>query len=224
MRTIQCYNCRKYFEETNVTREHIPARTLFTGYDEKYRVNRITIPACQECNNSFSPTDEEFRNMIGIITKHKDANEITKKSVKSILRKNSSQSRLQFDETGKVSGVTFSEVPIEEFHKKNIKGLFYHEYETVLPQEYELLVNIDENDWSEGVLSVIGYLTNNFTWKVSGHEDIFRYILQPFRENLQNNDKSDILPVGNEPFYLCLMEYNKTHIAMDPGQRKNRST
>jgi len=62
-----CYNCGKELEKKDVTREHIPSKNLFEGYDEKFKVNRITVSACYECNNKYSPTDEQFRNMIGII-------------------------------------------------------------------------------------------------------------------------------------------------------------
>ena len=32
-----CYNCGIELENKDVTREHIPARNLFEGYDEKYK-------------------------------------------------------------------------------------------------------------------------------------------------------------------------------------------
>ncbi len=41
-----CYNCGKELENKDVTREHIPSRNLFEGYDEKFKVNRITVSVC----------------------------------------------------------------------------------------------------------------------------------------------------------------------------------
>lgn len=163
---IRCYNCGKFIDNDK-TREHIPARTLFEGYDEKYKVNRITVPACFDCNNKYSPTDEEFRNMIGIIAKRKENNRIADKSVKSISRKETGFNRLYFSPFGKVTGVEFCQQPIEEFHKKNFKGLFYYQYGYPLSDNYELLVNVDENDYSEFTLVAIEYLKEFFEWKYS---------------------------------------------------------
>ena len=72
---IYCYNCFKPIKEGEKTREHIPAKTLFEGYDDKYKANRITVPACYECNQEYSPTDRDFRNLIGIIAKRKENNQ-----------------------------------------------------------------------------------------------------------------------------------------------------
>lgn len=155
MPTHICYNCGNGFDEKEITREHIPAQNLFAGYDERYKVNRITVPACSNCNGLYSPTDEEFRNMIGIISKRKDNRKITEKSVRSILRKDKGMKRLTFDEFGKVTGVTFNQIPIENYHKKNFKGLFYYEYGKVLSDDYSILVNVDEGDWSEQTMAII---------------------------------------------------------------------
>jgi hypothetical protein len=106
----KCYNCGIVLEEKDITREHIPAKNLFEGYDEKYKVNRITVPACSKCNGQYSPSDEEFRNMIGIIAKKKANRKITEKSVRSILRNDFNGQRLAIDGFGKVSGVIFSSV------------------------------------------------------------------------------------------------------------------
>lgn len=104
-----CYNCGIGLDKTTETKEHIPARSLFEGYDEKYKVNRITVSACKECNGKYSPTDEEFRNMMGLISKKTEDKKITEKSVRSVLRKDKKLERLHFDSLGKVSGITFSQ-------------------------------------------------------------------------------------------------------------------
>lgn len=119
-----CYNCGKEFDIKHITKEHIPARNLFEGYDEKYKVNRITVPACSECNGKYSPTDEEFRNMIGVIAKREENQKIAEKTVKSILRKETGKQRLSINDLGKVSGVSFGQIPIENFHKKILKDYF----------------------------------------------------------------------------------------------------
>lgn len=209
-----CYNCRKEFNAKDMTKEHIPAKNLFEGYSEKYKVNRITVPAYSECNGKYSPTDEEFRNMIGIIAKRKENNDIAEKAVKSILRKETGMQRLTVDNLGKVSGVSFDQTPIEDFHKKNFKGLFYHQYGTILPKDYELYVNIDEKDWSDFTLGMLGYLKELFTWKHSGHPDILSYVIEPFRIGISNPSKKDLMPQKDENIFVGFLEYNKEHAAL----------
>jgi hypothetical protein len=220
MPKLICYNCGIEVEDKDVTREHIPAKNLFEGYDEKYKVNRITVSACLKCNGQYSPTDEEFRNMIGIIAKTKGKNKITEKSVRSILRKDPSGQRLSIDNFGKVSGVMFNQVPIENYHKKNFKGLFYHQYGRILTDDYELFVNIDENDWSDMTLGILEYLKELFNWKHSGHPDIMQYVIQPFRLGITNADKQDLVPIENENMFVGYLDYNKEHSALVIAVRK----
>ena len=210
---IRCYNCGKLLKKGEITKEHIPARTLFEGFDSEHKVNRITVYACFNCNHHYSPTDEEFRNLIGVISKHYDNYSITDKAVKSIT-KNSGFDRLCCDSLGKVIGVSFKQQTIEDFHKKNFKGLFYFQYGLPLPQNYELLVNIDENDFSQSTLSVLNYLQRFFKSKYSGHPNILSFCLQPLREIKRNPDKKDLDYKDNENIYACLLTYNQEHTAL----------
>jgi hypothetical protein len=211
-----CYNCLKEIDKKDVTREHIPAKNLFEGYDEKYKTNRITVPACAECNGKYSPTDEEFRNMIGIIiAKKKENNKITEKAVKSILRnKAAANERLCIDDFGQVSGVVFNQTPIEDFHKKNFKGLYFYQYGKPLSKDYELFVNIDETDYSKFTLGALGYLKDMFNWKFSGHSDILSYCIQPFRLNIKNLTKEDLPLQENENIVMGYLDYNQEHAAL----------
>jgi hypothetical protein len=210
----------KDLDDTNTTREHIPAQTLFEGYDEKYKTNRITVPVCAECNGKYSPTDEEFRNMIGVIAKNKENNKITEKSVKSILRKDKTYERLCVNPFGKVSGVVFNKTPIEDFHKKNFKGLFYFQYRKPLSKDYELFVNVDESDYSDFTLGVLGYLKDMFNWQCSGHHDILSYCLQPFRLGVTNPSKEDLPLQENENIIVSCLKYNQEHGALVFAVRK----
>lgn len=104
----RCYNCGKELTKDAITREHIPARTLFDGYNDEFKYNRITVPACKECNNMYSKYDEEFRNLIGIITNKKENDIIASAATRSILRKTDGFDRLRFDVWGNVRGVEFN--------------------------------------------------------------------------------------------------------------------
>ncbi len=218
-RIERCYNCGRELKDGK-TKEHIPARTLFEGYDDLYKTNRITVPACFECNNRFSLTDEEFRNMIGVIAKREKNNAITHKAVASIIRKDADHRRLLFDFVGEVRGVDFSMLPIVEFNKKNFKGLFYHQYGFPLPSDYEIIVNDDENDFSDFTLGCIGYLKDHFEWRYSSHKDILSYCIQPFRPGVVLVDKKDLKIEDKENIVIGMLVYNQEYAAMVIAIRK----
>ena len=216
----RCYNCGKELLVGQGTKEHIPAKALFNGYDSKYKDNRITVPACFDCNNKYSITDEEFRNMIGISSNRKENDFIAEQSVRSIIRKSSDYSRLRYNIFGNVTGVEFYEKHIVDFHIKNFKGLFYFQYGIPLPDNYELKVNIDEDDHSKFTLGVIGYLKKYFLWRCSGHKDIFSYCLQPLRYGLKRSNKDDLDLEENENIIVGALIYNKQHGALVYAIRK----
>ncbi len=220
---MNCYNCGKEINGI-ITREHIPARALFEGFDRQYKNNIITVPACFECNNSYSSTDEEFRNMIGVIAKREANEQLTKKSVKSVLRKKDGYKRLVYESIERIDGVRFDEAHIENFHKKNFKGIFYHQYGKPLPYDFILFVSIDENDCSSATKGIISYLKGFFEWKFSGHKDIFQYCMQPVRENIQQRDKedkSDLELLDSDTLIACAMIYNQEHAALVYGIKRD---
>ena len=206
---VKCYNCGKDLMIDEVTKEHIPAQSLYAGFDDKYKMNRIIVPACFECNNKYSKVDEEFRNMIGIKAKREQNYSLTDKAVRSLKRKDPTLSRLRWDFLGNVIGVEFQERPILDFHKKNFKGVFYQQYGFPLPDDYELIVNIDEEGYSEFVLYLIEYLKAFFEWKYSGHKDVFSYCIQPLRIGLVNDSKADLKLEENEKVIVGAFVYNK---------------
>ncbi len=220
----RCYNCGKELKEGQSTKEHIPAKTMFKGYDSNYKANRITVPSCFDCNNEYSRVDEEFRNMIGIKARRKENDIITEKSVKSILRKDPCKSRLRYDMEGNVYGVEFNEKDIIDYHVKNFKGVFYYQYGYPLPDCYDITVNIDENDYSDFTLCTIGYLKELFNWKCSGHEDIFKYCIQPYRLGVINDSKKDLLLEEDEKVIVGGLVYNQEHAALVYAVRKDYLT
>jgi hypothetical protein len=83
-----------------------------------------------------------------------------------------------------------------------------------------LYVNIDENDWSKPTLGILGYLKELFQWKSSGHPDIMKYVIQPFRLNIENPKKQDLEPSKNENMYVGFLDYNNEHSALVIAIRK----
>lgn len=222
MKKEYCYNCGKECNAKELTREHIPAKNLFAGFESKYTENRITVSACLACNNQFSPTDEEFRNMLGVFSIRKENNEIRKKTISSIQRNLFKYSkRFVFDTFGKNTDIKFGQSTIEDYHKKNFRGLYYFQYGKILSDDYELFVNIDENDWSEHLLNLIGYLKDLFVFKYSGSKEVFEYIIQPVRSGLMYPSKQDLQPNENEKMFVGILKYCQEHAALVIAARKS---
>lgn len=193
-----CYNCGNDFTEVNITREHIPAQNLFAGYGDEYKVNRIVVPACFECNNQYSQIDQEIRDAIGIMNNNDDKQtELTRKSVKSIMRRKSWADRLFFD-GGKVMAVDFSYDDLKRLHIKNFKGIFFNKYGKPLPKDFEVEIiaeGDDENDKLMGIGKLFyDYVIRDNDFLVSGHEDMFMYNIRTMNptDTEYVEDKGDI--------------------------------
>jgi hypothetical protein len=191
---VYCYNCGNPIsrKDGTETKEHIPAQNLFAGYSDEYKKNRIVVPSCLKCNGETTLVDEEFRNLIGTISNYAELQAISQNTAKAIVTLNRQFDRLRLDHKGSVKAVQFNKKLILDNHIKIFKGLFYHQYKRPIGKEYTIVAFIDPDDITG---SSIQYLTNNFDWKHSGHPDIFAYILQPFREGINNSDKHDLAPV-----------------------------
>lgn len=218
-----CYNCGQPIAKEENSKEHIPAQGLYEGFGDEYKVNRITVPAHKKCNGDYNLCDAEFRNLIGIGSNDQEKDSISQKTVSDLLRSKSNSARLHFDDNGSVKAITFNYNHIEEFHQKNFKGLFMHQYRVPISNDYIIKVNFDERDWSKLTLSMIGYLQNNFSWKHSGHPDIFKYILQPHRDVIREGEQ-DGIKIDNpnsENFFVGLLSYNKHHAALVTAIKKD---
>lgn len=214
---MKCYNCDVQLNKSNRTKEHIPSQNLFVGYSNDTKKNRITVPACKKCNSIFAKIDEEFRNFIGVINKHPDNKGIVEKAERGfyMIRKNIPRV-VSLDENR--TGVKFDTNLIDDYHIKNFKGIFYKQYNKPIIG-YTILPTWDESDKSRRTLKLISYLIQNFEWKVSGNEKIFRYIIQPFRENLKHSSKEDLKLNEGEQYIMSIMEYNKQHAVLVLAER-----
>lgn len=61
---------------------------------------------------------------------------------------------------------------------------------------------------------IICYLKDLFNWKCSGHEDIFKYCIQPFRFGITNESKKDLSLEEYEKVIVGMLVYNQEHAAM----------
>jgi hypothetical protein len=226
---MRCYNCgiklipsREAVKLAPVpdnaqTAEHIPAKTLFGGYSNDYKKNIITVNACRKCNNDYSRDDEEFRNAIGMMN---DGDErqttLSESAAKSLLRKKAIESgRFIYDNKLDEIGIIFQKTTFLNVHEKNFKALFLHQYGKLLPDSFEVgvdLVNLEGQEF-ENRRFVFDYLNRNFYWKQSGHHDIFQYIIQPFRQILSTS-KRDIIPIKRDKYFLGVFLYHNKILAI----------
>lgn len=206
---MNCYNCGvPLTHETNHV-EHIPQKSLYAGRGPEYKVNLKTVPACFNCNNKeFSAIDEEFRNLIGLITEKPGHDELIKSSVKSVNRGQAKQSRIVYD-GDEFKGILFKPNILKDSHTKNFKGVFYTQYGYPISNNYKISVDIIgvNRNLDPHRQKLKSYLVKNFEWKFSGHPDIFSYIIQPFRE-VNKFDKQDIKIEHNERIFICVLRYN----------------
>ena len=193
----KCYNCGIDLTNENKTREHIPAQNTFVGYPPEYKNNRLVIPACHTCNNQYSKIDQEIRDAIGIMNENNDMQgELTRKSVKSIMRRENWMDRLHFDD-GKVSAVTFDYNEFKNLHIKNFKGVFYEKFGYPLPEEFEVEIIAEGDEEDKKLMGIAqnlyNYVAEGNHWKVSGHQDVFQYKIK----TLTPDEKGQITDADN---------------------------
>ncbi|HLP13818.1 MAG TPA: hypothetical protein VK177_17930 [Flavobacteriales bacterium] len=223
-----CYDCGKPLtpEEEKRNGEHVPAQNHSADYEPEYKIQRIKVPSCFDCNNKASKHEDELRNWIGVKNNGDQPNEISAKTARGVIRKNPSLDRLQFNDKGQVEAVKFNPEDIIKTHVKNFKGLFYYKYKKTLnprgAEKYTIEVHLIENGGEDFMKMATSYLLRNFEWQVSGHAKVFQYILQPYRDKLNESDKPDVKvdDLETEPMYLAIMEYNESHVAVVSAANK----
>lgn len=208
---MKCYNCG--IELTDLTNhgEHIPAKNIFATLPTEYKLQLLKVPACLPCNNSYSKIDQEIRDAIGILNDKNDLlNELTKKSVASIMRRKNWKDRVIIGENGTEIEVSFSYNEFKTLHIKNFKGLFYSkygfpispEYKIDIISEYEEGLNIQKI--ADSMYEYINY--ENDSWPYIGHEEVFKYKLKAMVDGKDGlfYDKEDITgAVG----FVCALNY-----------------
>lgn len=209
----KCYNCGINLTDENKTREHIPAQNTFVGYSPEYKENRLVVPACHTCNNQYSKIDQEIRDAIGIMNEKNDMQEeLTRKSVKSIMRRKNWMDRLHFD-NGKVSAVTFDYNEFKKLHIKNFKGIFYEKFGFPLPNEFEIEIIAEGDEEDQKLMGIAenlyNYVAEGNHWNISGHKDVFQYKIK----TLTPDEKGNIIDVDSLDYAIgivAVLVYHKT--------------
>lgn len=187
-----CYNCGIQLTDETKTSEHIPPQNLYVGLLPEYKQNLLTVTACYNCNNKFSAIDNEIRDIIGISNDSLINNQtITAKAVRGIFRQKKLE-RLNFNSKGQIDSVTFEVQKGIQFHIKNFKGLFFKEYNSIVPENYAIKIITDGINDNSKTLN-LAFIFHNFLrhdnpdWKFSGHVDIFKYLISGFITDSNNN-------------------------------------
>jgi len=175
-----CYNCGIELNKENYSVEHVPAKNLYDDLDDTFKINRITVPACKRCNGIYSKIDQEVRDVLAIKNDNIDEKkELTRKGVKSILLRSNWKNRTYTDELGNVTAVNFNYEDLKQIHIKNFKALFFRKYGIPLPQDYLIeIYTIGDEKFIQFAQPMHNYVRFGKEWEVSGHKDVFKFILK----------------------------------------------
>lgn len=186
-----CYNCGQPLTSNNATVEHVPARNLYDGFDNQYKVNLITVPACYSCNQFYSKVDQEIRDALAIKSDNlEQKRRMTEKGVRSILRRSNWRDRSYFNNEGKVIAVDFSYDDLKQIHIKNFKALFFRKYGFPVPDNFDIEIVSDGDDDKKvdraKVLYDYAQLDKQFEY--SGYPDIFKFILKDLTYDISSDN------------------------------------
>lgn len=196
MKQEKCIFCGT---EENLTREHTPSRGLFPDdYFKTTKPSLITIPSCKECNQSFSHSEELFRNFL--VTCSTDQSDIAKDllhgKITRSMKKSPGKAFLAVQKMKPVfvrsplTGViepkallNISEGDWKMYHgilDKYIKSLFFHYFKKLLPLNFQINHNliIDESKIPDEIKKAL-------KWNLQ-HKDVFAYAFSWVPETFQS--------------------------------------
>lgn len=184
-----CYNCGKELTPKTYTVEHVPAKNLYEGFGEEFKKNRLTVPACFDCNNKYSKIDQELRDALAVKNDDTDYKQgLTAKGVRSIMRRSNWKDRTHFNHQGQVIAVDFSYDDLRQLHIKNFKALFFKKYGIPVPDDFQIDIIADGDDDKLPTAQILhDYLRIDKDFEYSGHPDIFKYILKDITPDIEND-------------------------------------
>ena len=139
--------------KTATTREHVPPKGIFLNPKPS---DLITAPACFDCNNSSSESDERFRLFLGLHVARfsKQGEQLFKDGIIPTAKHNNRYRNEVLSKSDPVllttpAGVIYGKgvaIPWDsEAHDKTIdkiiRGLFFHHYKKIIGENAEITVN-----------------------------------------------------------------------------------
>lgn len=126
------------------TRDHVPPKAIFV---ELHLSDLVTVPACEDCNNRASQSDEGFRNIMGMRASEKSPNSLAlwQKTFRSLRRRRHELQALWeslqevpiFTESGLYLGAATEGAFDAEAHDRTIeritRGFYFYHFGQSLP-------------------------------------------------------------------------------------------
>jgi hypothetical protein len=171
-----CYDCGKPIDPKDEDKEHIPQKCLLDDVPTDQRGSFITIPAHKTCNNKYSKIDNALRDIIGLSSD--EESKTTDKSIRSLLRQSDEKifSKVSFEK--KEAYINFNIEDVRNSHIKNFKGIFYREYGQPLPDDFDVNVLTDFNNFEDiqnGIKLTQRFLEMpNVRESISGSAEVFK--------------------------------------------------
>lgn len=205
-----CVFCEKIAD----TKEHIPAKHFFKGVQEK---ELITVPSCHKCNASFQKDEVFFRqfNAGFLMDRSPAAKDLMDNEITRSIRRRPALAIQMFNQMKLVDAYTgsgiylgkktaykisdFDRNRIDRVVKKIIQGLFFHEFNQILPKDWIIRV-VWVNLKVQKELNLIE-LEKTLRWKVI-KEDIFAYGLSYVPKSYQSIWMLDFFKV---PLFYALV-------------------
>lgn len=142
----KCVYCVNANEET---KDHVPPKSIFA---KDNRDDLIRVPACFDCNNSFSKDDEWLVQLVATNAEFQEfpgLDEVKDRALRAVSRPESyllesMVSSFRNVELWSSAGIYLGNVPAIEFDgdrfgsiiARIVRGLFWHETRRILPEDY----------------------------------------------------------------------------------------
>lgn len=145
--TSKCIYCGNLAD----TQEHIPAKQLFKGLTKE---SLITVPSCQKCNQGYQKDEDFFRQFFSgmLMDRSKYAQQLMENEVTRSIKRKPALARQMFSQMKLVEVYTKTGIylgkqtmykvsnsdksRINKVVEKIIKGLFYHHFQQLLPEDW----------------------------------------------------------------------------------------
>jgi hypothetical protein len=173
-------------ERIATTKDHVFPRNLYPASIGQSRVQRLTIPACERCNGSWSDDETHFRNVLALAGEPNEVRlELWETSIMRSFNKRDGKRRLldlletmrSVEIDGKIRQKVYpgQDYRVIRIVKKVIRGLLYHHLGISAVSEKRLWIDVLKYQISEEFLSEMMYEHRE--------QDIAEYRYQVLRES-----------------------------------------
>lgn len=131
------WNC-VYCGGDATTRDHVPPKSIFFGT----RKNLVTVPSCEQCNNSRSELDQSFRDFLSLATRSEASNpDLWQKTLRGLARQPSKLQNLLRSAVELSDGDFAVELEAKaqiQMFESIARGLYFHHFGEVLDENISI--------------------------------------------------------------------------------------